>query len=171
MVFTTRGKPDESIKETRGDVERRLAPYDQTNYDWIIRLAETGELLGIGGSHLRLGELGWPVMGYMFRPEAWGKGYATEFVKAFLDAWWKLPRAEAQLRVDSHTVEDGQDGDLKAETIIAVTTADNKASQNVIGKSGLKHVKIWECEDKHEGGGLIDLYAFAGRRPLESTTS
>lgn len=165
MIFTARGKVDENIEVTRSNIQKRLPPYDESNYDWIICLAETGELVGIGGSHLRVGEMGWPALGYMFRKDAWGKGYGTEFVRAFLDAWWKLPRAELELKVDADTVDGGQDGDVKVERIIGVTVDDNKASQNVMGKCGMKHVKIWRTEDSHEEGGLVDLYAFAGMRP------
>ncbi|KAL2857284.1 GNAT domain-containing protein [Aspergillus pseudoustus] len=34
-----------------------------------------------------------PSVGYFLHPDAWGKGYATEAVRALVDAWWGLPRA------------------------------------------------------------------------------
>ncbi|KAL2869395.1 GNAT family N-acetyltransferase [Aspergillus lucknowensis] len=34
-----------------------------------------------------------PAVGCMFHPEVWGKGYATEALRAVVTAWWNLPRA------------------------------------------------------------------------------
>lgn len=30
----------------------------------------------------------WPELSYMFKKESWGKGFATEAVKAFMQFWW-----------------------------------------------------------------------------------
>jgi RimJ/RimL family protein N-acetyltransferase len=170
MIFTARGKVDESVEVTRKNIQARLPPNDQTNYDWIICSTETEELIGIGGSHQRVCDLGWPALGYMFRKNAWGKGYGTEFANALLDAWWKLPREEFEVKVDRDTIGEGQDGDVVPECIVGITTEENKASQHVMGKAGMKLVKIWQTEDSHEGGGLVDLYVFAGTsRPGTAT--
>lgn len=165
MVWTARGTPDESIESTKEFIQKRLPPNDATNYDFIICLASTGEMIGIGGSHMRSGEMGWPILGYMLRKEAWGKGYGTEFLKGFLEAWWQLPREDADVTVDESTVEGAQEGDLKTEAIVGITVKENAASQNVLKKAGMKLVKVWEAENMHPEGGMVDLYGFVAWRP------
>ncbi|KAJ5665924.1 uncharacterized protein N7477_008372 [Penicillium maclennaniae] len=41
-----------------------------------------------------------PSLGYGIHPDYWGKGYASEAVAAVVDAWWKLPRKEAEPRME-----------------------------------------------------------------------
>jgi RimJ/RimL family protein N-acetyltransferase len=165
MIWTARGTVDESIESTRDFIKKRLSPHDATNYDFIICLASTGEMIGVGGSHLRSGEMGWPVLGYMLRKDAWGKGYGTEFLKAFLEAWWQLPREVLEVEVDESAVEDAEDADLKKEAIAGITVQENASSQNVLRKGGMELVKIWEEENMHPEGGAIDLYGFVAFRP------
>lgn len=167
MKWTVQGKPDVDIAATRKVMALRLPPNDKLNYDWSIFEAATGEFIGIGGSHMRTGELGWPVIGYMLKKEAWGRGYATEFVKGYLENWWQLEREEVELKVEKSSVEG--DGEVKREMIVAVTVQDNKASQNVMMKCGFEKVKVWEEEDLHEEGGMINLLGFVAKKPY--TTS
>ena len=69
-----------------------------------MKLAETGELIGEGGVHtLASADAGWPEIGYKFRREVWGRGYATEFLAALLAAWWALPRAAVEMAVAAST--------------------------------------------------------------------
>lgn len=163
MIWTTQGKVDVDIEATRKLMAPRFPPNDGTNFDFAICLAETGQLIGVGGSFKRSGELGWPVVGYMLRKEAWGKGYGTEFLQGFLKAWWALPREEIEHEVEKSTVEG--DGDVKNECIVAVTVTNNIASQNVMRKNGLELVKVWEEEDLQESGGMVTLLGFVGKKP------
>lgn len=162
MVWTSQGKPDVDLEATKKVMTARL-PNDMVNYDFAICLAETGKLIGTGGSHMRVGELGWPVLGYMFRKDAWGKGYASEFLNTFIDAWWALPREEVNLKVDSSTVG-SIEGEAQEEVIIAVTVENNPASQNVLRKSGFQHLKVWEDEDPNQPGVMEVLYGFGAKR-------
>ena len=163
MKWSLQGVPDVDVEATRKWLARTLPPGDAKTFNFTICLAETGELLGVGGSHMRDGELGWPVIGYMFRSEAWGKGYATEFVRAFLDLWWALPRVQVELKVATDTVQG--EGDVKDELIVAVTVEDNKGSHGVLKKSGYKLIKVWEDVDARGETATVDLYAFAAKRP------
>ena len=40
----------------------------------------------------------------MLKREFWGKGYATEFLRAWLEEYEKLPRDEVELSVDPRSV-------------------------------------------------------------------
>lgn len=165
MIWTARGTPDPDKIATAENIGRYLPPNDVDTYNWAICLA-SGELIGVGGSLLRKDALGWPALGYMLRKEAWGKGYATEFVRAFLEAWWALPRAELDLEVDKSTVEGG---DVKKEFIVAVIVGAHAGSRNVVAKSGFELVKVWEEIDLHDlaqdPDSKIDLYAYAVGKP------
>jgi RimJ/RimL family protein N-acetyltransferase len=163
MIWTSVGRPDADMEATKKNMSLRYPPHDVSNYDFAICVAKTGELIGVGGSHQRQGELGWPAVGYMLRKEAWGKGYGTEFLKGFLKAWWQLPREEVEIEVDKDTVDGG--GAFEQERIVAVTVEENKASQNVMSKCGLTLAKIWEEEDSHGTGDMIALYGFVLSRP------
>ncbi|KAK6193420.1 hypothetical protein LQW54_012484 [Pestalotiopsis sp. IQ-011] len=61
---------------------------------------EEGELIGDGGVHAFAGsDSGWPELGYKFKREHWGRGYATEFAAAFVRFWWGLPRRPGRVEV------------------------------------------------------------------------
>lgn len=162
MKWTLQGKPDVDMAATRAVMALRLPPNDKLNYDWSIFEAATGEFVGIGGSHMRTGELGWPVVGYMFKKEAWGKGYATEFLKAYLEHWWTLEREVVDLKVGKDTVEG--EGELKREMLVAVTVEDNKGSQGVMRKCGLVPAKVWEEADVHDPSVSVKLLGFVAKR-------
>ncbi|KFH46433.1 putative N-acetyltransferase-like protein [Hapsidospora chrysogenum ATCC 11550] len=163
MIHTYRGKVDADLQETRDNLALRLPPNDRTNFDFAICLPETNRLIGIGGSFSRSGSLGWPEIGYMLRKEAWGRGYATEFLRAFLEAWWALPREESEHKVEKSTVDEAE-GEVKAERVMGLTVTAHEASQNVMRKSGLQFVKAWEEEDTHEGGGMITLVGYVAKK-------
>ena len=147
MKWTMRGLPDPDLDFTRGNLARFLPPNDMRCYNWAICNGETGDFIGIGGSHIFESDLGWPEIGYMLGPSSWGKGYATEFLKGFLEAWWALPREAAELSVESDTVVG--EGEVKEEMLCALTDPPNEASQKVLSKVGFKLVKIFE-EDREK---------------------
>lgn len=160
MKWTGQGCPDENLAATRRSLATMLPPNDVSMFNFAICAKTTGEFIGIGGCHKMNGELGWPVLGYMFRSEHWGQGYATEFVTCFLNAWWQLPRIETELQVDQATVDYISSGRAR-ECLIAVTTEDNTASQHVLRKCALKIVKSWTEPDLRDKTTDILLLGFA----------
>jgi RimJ/RimL family protein N-acetyltransferase len=87
---------------------------------WAVALAETDETIGFGG--LRHHNLdGHPTLNlfYRFRPEHWGKGYATEMARAALN--WA-------------------DQTTPNRPVVIITDLDNRPSQRVAEKLGFAHV-------------------------------
>ncbi|CEJ79859.1 hypothetical protein VHEMI00075 [[Torrubiella] hemipterigena] len=165
MRWSVKGKPNESIDITKKELDKMMSSPESLAF--AICLKGTGEMVGIGGHHRRQGDLGWPTLFYTLRSEAWGNGYATEFLKAFLDHWWTLPREEAEWPVDVSLISG--DGPIKDELVMAATVLLNTASQGVMRKSGMVLTKIWEEEDLHKPGTgeLIQLLAFAQKKPTQ----
>ncbi|KAJ4136910.1 hypothetical protein NW765_012162 [Fusarium oxysporum] len=141
----------------------RLPPKDVERHDWVISLIETGEPIGLGGTCVWSSELGWPALGYIFLKEHWGKGYASEFMKVYLDKWWSLPRNEVELTVDKNTVLE-EDGDVKQECISAVTMSENAPSQNVLKKAGFEFVSSWMEADTKDESQELTLHGFVARK-------
>jgi len=75
-------------------------------------------MIGIMGVHRPFPEA---ELGYIFHPSAWGRGYATEALSAFLKVFWEL-------RPTVTTIEAGTD-------------YENYASMKVLTKCGFQEVK------------------------------
>ncbi|TGJ80733.1 hypothetical protein E0Z10_g8039, partial [Xylaria hypoxylon] len=101
MACTALGRIDRDLTDTQVKLDPFLAPRDAKTYNPGIYLASTGELIGLGGVFGTESELGWPEVGYMIKSEHWGRGYTTEFLKAFVKAWWSLPRSNVEAKVDA----------------------------------------------------------------------
>lgn len=174
MKYTLKGVVDADRAETQAWLEKKLAPQGNENFDFVIADAETDVLVGTGGCHLRAGKVGWPELGYMLRKEAQGKGYATEFVNAFLKAYWALPRMQADVVVDVETVDchENTGGAGASECIAAITQARNKASHGVLRKTGWKLVKAFEEPDgfAENDGDMVTLYAWTLTKSPEAAT-
>ena len=115
-------------------------------------------MIGIGGCHQLKSMFGWPAMGYMFRKEFWGKGLATEFTRAWLDMWCKLPREEVHIEVDQRSILN-EEGEV-LEVMTAFTSAENLASQKVLEKSGFERFLTWEEADLRNPDVRITLLAY-----------
>lgn len=105
-------------------------------------------------------EFGWPQVGYMFRKEAWGKGYASEFASAFVKMWSDLPREEVEILVDERTSRG--DGTAK-ECVIGITADTNLASQTVLKKAGFEPLFTFAARNETENefvGEVINLPVF-----------
>ncbi|KAF5671661.1 hypothetical protein FHETE_4031 [Fusarium heterosporum] len=154
MMWTAQGVPDKDFEETQKWAAQRLPPHDETNLYYVISLIGTGEVIGAGGTYRRDYELGWPAIGYALRKEAWGKGYATEFLMAFMQLWWTLPRVECSVAVDRATLSEeeimaGMNGGTITERCAAETIKENVGSKRVLEKAGYRWVKEWRNEEKN----------------------
>ena len=141
MIWTRKGVPDSSLQETQVYLAERLG-VQEDSFSGAICLRSNGEMIGIGGVPRMAGELGWPTIGYLFLKETWGKGYGTEFVRGFLQAWWSLERANHEIEVDKSTI--GADGEGTKEIVIAGIIEGNAASENILRKTGFRFVRTWE---------------------------
>ncbi|RYO87288.1 hypothetical protein DL764_008876 [Monosporascus ibericus] len=172
MVYSSAGRVDRDEAETKARLEAELPPNDAANYDFVICLASTGEFLGTGGVRLGSGKdfFGWPELGYMLKREHWGRGFATEFVRAFLAAWWALPRCRVELAVDARSLDAGAPvgpGAEVPEQLSALVEAGNLGSKRVLGKLGFRQFAEWTQEDDREGsdGAESRLCGFSVSNP------
>lgn len=154
MKWTKAGCIDENIEMTKSKLDAFLPPNDLITANYVICLKETGELIGIGGCHLYPGRHGWPEIGYMLRADAWGKGFATEFLSAWLRIWSELPRTEREVRVVKEMVI-GEG--VVDEHLIALTEANNSGSQMVLLKCGFERFREFVEVD---GTKIVNLVAF-----------
>lgn len=163
MAESTLGKADTDISETQTALDDLLrGPHCMLG----IFLLETGELIGDGGVHtVRGSALGWPEIGYKLHPARWGCGYATEALAGFLDAWWALPREEAEIMVHPGTLGEGGEMVVVREHVVAEIAAYNGGSRRVLEKLGFKHAGSWEEPDTqlHRLGQplMMDHYALS----------
>ncbi|KAI1135983.1 acyl-CoA N-acyltransferase [Hypoxylon sp. FL0543] len=159
MRYTAAGRIAANKEETREILARYLPPNDLETYNNMICLASTGELIGIGGMSKRRHLSGWPEIGYLFKKEFWGHGYATEFLRGWLNLWWALPRSEVELDVDPQSV----DGPGEApELLTAIVEESNLRSRRVLEKAGFREYKQWTERDSREGcDGDVTLVGLA----------
>ncbi|KAK5636454.1 hypothetical protein RRF57_012166 [Xylaria bambusicola] len=163
MVCTALGRIDADISETQAKLDPFLPPGDADTYNPGICLASTGELIGLGGVFRPTSELGWPEVGYMIRKEHWGKGYATEFLRAYVRDWWGLPREKAEVFVDGDSLEDDVGkGESVREMLCAIVEEGNMGSTRVVEKSGFRKFKAWTVKSRRAGqeGEDITLVGF-----------
>ncbi len=104
----------QSIDDTRAFLKYAVEGWDAgTDYSYSVRLRHNSRLIGSFGIINEYGKL---QFGYIFSPTQWGKGYATEVCKKMMDILVSQP------------------GVYRIQTF---TDIDNKASANVLRKSGL----------------------------------
>ncbi|KAI0845007.1 acyl-CoA N-acyltransferase [Daldinia vernicosa] len=162
MACSRQGRPDHDIEETRSTLNKFLPPHSDETFLYGVFLPSTGELIGEGGIHtLESSSCGWPEIGYRFRKEVWGQGYATEFLRALLKAWWDLPRRHTKLRVHSTSIQKGSSVDA-IEQIHANTDMPNIGSQKVLAKIGFIQFSKYTEPDtqEHRIGEPLELLAY-----------
>ncbi|KKA26070.1 hypothetical protein TD95_000355 [Thielaviopsis punctulata] len=155
MVWSSAGCVDADMAATHKSMSAWLPPNDRETWNWVVFETETGAFVGTAGNYRRVGSHGWPELGYMLVRESWGKGYATEILRAFVESWWALPREQTSIEVEEGTcVVDGQlgktvqNGDVVEEVLMAVIDVKNDRSANVLRKLGFEKAVDWQQEDK-----------------------
>jgi RimJ/RimL family protein N-acetyltransferase len=147
MKWTSQGRVDDSIHETRAWMEPYIYGDDKTttprlNFNFVVTLqtqhldvilgqANDNPIIGVCGitSLNSLPTSDYPSFGYMFFRKTWGKGYATEAVSGFQGAWLQLITSYRQSRPMAVPF---------LGKIRAVTDEKNDASARVLQKCGWK---------------------------------
>ncbi|PTB68809.1 acyl-CoA N-acyltransferase [Trichoderma citrinoviride] len=175
MKYSAKGA-DKTLEDTRRSLDVLLPPNDSKTYYFLIFQRDTGDLIGKGGLHSIPGRnLGWPEIGYSFRQETWGKGYGTEFLTAFVEKWWSLPRREAEIEVDTAGLDaqslESEEPSAAVERLVAVIDVNNVGSRRILEKAGFKAFKEWTGPDPREAykGQQATMAAFAILAPEQAT--
>lgn len=75
----------QNAEETKGVIQHWINEYENGSYNWVVQVAETGELIGsisvirISRKHKNC------EIGYCYGSRYWNQGYATEALKAVID--------------------------------------------------------------------------------------
>ena len=117
-------KPVKGIEESRAYIENLHQQYKDFGIGrWAVILKETNEFIGWSGIKYITDEMNghqnFYEIGYRFIEKYWGKGYATEAGKAFVDYAFN---------------------EMKIDMIYASAHIDNTNSRKVLEKLGLKYV-------------------------------
>ena len=113
---------------------------------------DSEEVIGVLGAH------NIPELGYLFKPHTWGKGYATEALKAWTQWYWKKFS-------DGHPILDPEE----KLYLKALTGPGGDSSRNVLRKCGFKwygEKELSEEEKKEaEKGKRVVLEEFRMTKP------
>ena len=130
-------------------LERKLIHYAMVGIFLKKSDGTEGELIGDGGVFSLDNEHKWPELYYYLKKEFWNKGYATEFVKKFLDVWWSLPRENTGMRVQPITLGSSFYHQEVKERLVAEINRSNKASIKVAEKAGFEFCGYSGGEQKY----------------------
>lgn len=126
-------KPVKSIEESREAIANIRQQYLENGVGrWAVILKETGEFIGWSGLKLEKNVNGHEIfydLGYRFIQKHWGKGYAFETAKAFVDFGFN---------------------EMKLPVINAYADFDNLNSRKVLEKVGMKFVNSFELDGTEE---------------------
>ncbi|TPG42263.1 GNAT family N-acetyltransferase [Flavobacterium pectinovorum] len=127
-------KPVKSIDESHAYIENLQQQYrDFGTGRWAVILKETNEFIGWSGIKFITDEINnhkdFYEIGYRFIEKHWGKGYATEAGKAFVDYAFNV---------------------LKVEALYAYADPGNDNSRSILEKLGLRYVNSFEYQGELE---------------------
>jgi len=126
-------KPVKSIEESREAIANIRQQYLENGIGrWAVILKETGEFIGWSGLKLEKNVNGHETfydLGYRFIQKHWGKGYAFETAKAFVDFGFS---------------------EMKLPVINAYADFDNLNSRKVLEKVGMKFINYFELDGTEE---------------------
>ncbi|MFH6934586.1 GNAT family N-acetyltransferase [Flavobacterium sp. FlaQc-30] len=128
------GKPVTTIEQSAAYIENLQQQYkDFGTGRWAVILKETNEFLGWSGIKFITDEINnhknFYEIGYRFIEKHWGKGYATEAGKAFIEYAFN---------------------NLKADAVYAYADAGNDNSRKILEKLGLRYVNSFEYQEELE---------------------
>jgi RimJ/RimL family protein N-acetyltransferase len=126
-----------NLSYTEVDLNQKLPPYDSSIDLGIFLKKPDGsedDLIGFGGMCDLRSQDRFPLLFYGFKKECWNKGYATEFVTAFMQFWWSMPREPKNM---SFEVTPSAGGEIE-ERVCAAVKRDNVASKMVLEKAGFE---------------------------------
>lgn len=163
MINTSTGKVDADHDATRTWINRFIEPNDSTTFSFAVEeLVNPGVIVGTVGSHIAEP----PSLGYMFRKEFWGRGYATEAVRRWIEEYWKLPRHDVDLQPNMpESSELHWEGETVREVLIAEVESNNAGSTRVMVRCGFKPTGTQEQVEDFRGPAVIVHYYF--ERPQE----
>jgi RimJ/RimL family protein N-acetyltransferase len=144
----TRSEP--FIQATRDYfLERKLPHYAMLGIFLKTPHGTEGELIGDGGVFLLDNkDEKWPEIYYVLRKTFWDKGYATEFVHAFLGVWWSLPRESTRMIVQPVSLGKLIYHQDVNEQLWAEINMDNKGSVRVVEKAGFEFCRYLDREQR-----------------------
>lgn len=127
-------KPVKDIDESLHQIKNIQQQYEDLGTGrWAVILKETNEFLGWSGIKFITNEINnhkdFYEIGYRFIEKHWGKGYATEAGKAFIDHAFNV---------------------MKVEALYAYADAGNENSRKILEKLGLRYVNSFEYEEELE---------------------
>ncbi|MFZ0598794.1 MAG: GNAT family N-acetyltransferase [Flavobacterium sp.] len=127
-------KPVKDIEESLDHIKNIQQQYKNVGIGrWAVILKETNEFLGWSGIKLIKNEINrhkdFYELGYRFIEKHWGKGYATEAGKAFVDYAFNV---------------------MKVEALYAYADAGNENSRKILEKLGLHYVNSFQYEGELE---------------------
>lgn len=127
-------KPVKSIEESIGYVKNVQQQYKDFGIGrWAVILKETNEFLGWSGIKFITNEINnhkdFYEIGYRFIEKHWGKGYATEAGKAFINYAFNV---------------------MKVDAVYAYADAGNENSRRILEKLDLRYVNSFEYEEELE---------------------